>query len=223
MTDRGLSELDRRTVFKHRYYEGSVLDVFGHGYDGIWQVGNEPTFKRKFGQVTALDFGPGTTFIGVDDVPFDASQEFSIEVLLRARSAGHTLFGRIFGHSGGGIKEVHFNGSEHELVFDCGAVLAVHDTFVGDVDHFVFLRDRSSVGYIYLNSQLIGSGAVGDNAGTGALSIGTMFADCFDGSMFLFRMFDDALSEDEVSRLYEASRIRLWPGAQRRSGIVSAL
>ncbi len=39
----------------------------------------------------------------------------------------------------------------------------------------------------------------------------------------VFRIFSDELSEDEAARLFEYSRIQLWPGASKRSGIISAV
>lgn len=220
----GLAELKQLELFIHRYHLGTIRDRSDHGYDGSWVGGSEPRFSRDFAQVRGLSFGEaGPEFIEVANVPFDADGDFSIEVLFFARSAGGASFGRIFAHSAGGVKELYINGPGGDLLFNCGSSLITSKgSFIGAVQHVIVSR-ASNVGYVFQNGRLIDTGTVGSNYGTGTLNIGSSFANNFDGLIYLFRMLDTRVAEDEASLLYERSRVLLLPGAQRRSGIVSAL
>lgn len=224
MANRGIRELLRLALVDYRFYLGTIADYSGNGNDGAWIAGRMPEFKRTIGGVVGLEFGgtgaAGTAIVTSADV--DISGAFAWEVVFLARSPGETGAARIVEHDGGGDKIIYTTGAI-TVTFSCGAFLNLATYNTMQVYHLVCSRDDSDDGDQLVDSYSRATGAVGGNDGSSPLYIGnrSSFNRAFDGIIYSVRSFDDAIDPDEAARLYEHSRIQLWPGAPKRSGIMS--
>jgi hypothetical protein len=89
--------------------------------------------------------------------------------------------------------------------------------------HLLCTRDGADNGVIYVQGEPDAAGAVGSNDDTVTVYVGNANnrnRTC-DSWIHSLRIFDTHIDPDEAPRLFEASRVQLWPGASKRSGIMS--
>jgi len=217
MANRGIRELLRLAVVDYRFYLGTIADYSGNGNDGVWS-GTDPVFRREVGGATGLDFTAAGQSISTPAIAIP--QEFTVASTFMARTIGENNEGRIFEQSTSTIRAHLAAGPV--MTFDCGAAISPAIT-IDQPRHVVFTRDNADDGQSFIDSVPGATGAVGATVGTDVIVIGNRAAldRTFDGLIFAFLLLATHIDPDEAARLYEHSRIQLWPGAPKRSGIMS--
>jgi len=223
MANRGVQELLRTLEAEYRYFLGSFVDYGPEGHDGVPAGGI--SFNRVIGQVVGVS--PRTAGQIVDVVLTIAnntawSWEYS-GVMYEPSGGG---FGRIFEGvaPGGGAVAVYRTDATDRISWNSGAVLngSAGLAAPGQPLHLIGTKDAAGTGSFYRDGIFDLSGAVG------TLGIDTLRI--FDragldrnlpNDCYVLRFYNTQLSADEAARLYEHSRIQLWPGAPKRSGIIS--
>jgi len=224
MANRGIRELLRLTTMDLRFYLGTFTDYSTAGQTITPSTGLG--FARGVGQVV------GVTPRGINDIvatTLDVALNgaFSFEVVTRHVAAGSNIGDRMW-----------CNGNVTPYLYWDSAALrytwsgsggnfntGLNSVYIGDVVHLVGTRAVNGDCVLYLRS-VRGYVVAGGNTGAEAIVDMSLFnrpafsreapQDCS-----VMRFFSDELSEDEAARLHEHSRIRLWPGAPKRSGIMS--
>lgn len=222
MANRSLQQLEALALFDGRFSLNSIRDWGPQGNHAQWIAGREPTFKRDVGQVVGLDFTASGQAISVP--AFDTGQEYAFEFLARwRRNAGYEVANSRIMSMGVGAREVLVTNAG-QVEWTSGAWLLAPGAFPqSEPAHALATRDNADNGTIYVNGVPVATGAVGANVGASIMYIGNRaaFNRTFDGIIFSVRVIGTHIDADEASLLYEHSRIQLWPGAQKRSGIVS--
>jgi hypothetical protein len=219
MANRSIRQLLNLALFDYRFYLGTIRDFSVNGNDAIWQAGMEPPPRRDIGGAVGLDFRLAGGMLITTPAGMTTAGEFAYEIMMRIRSAGDANAGRIMDPTDGNCT-LRMNGNQFRI--DCGAFWNIPVTPPRDL-HLILTRDGADNGYAYYNGQPQGSAAVGGNDINAQIRIGNWAAGTrsFDGMFYSIRLHQDHIDADEAARLYEHSRIRLWPGAPKRSGIIS--
>ena len=219
MANRSIHELLALAVADYRFYLGTIADYSGNGNDLIWQAGQEPVFRREVGGAIGLDFSVNH-LLATPAITYQ--DEFTYEVMMYARGMGEANTGRIIDPTTGSC-ELRWNVAN--IRFNCG--VAFNSPLTPPcVTHVVAARDGSDDGHTYFDGvpQVV-SAVGGDDVVASQVRIGNWAGGTrtFNGVLYAIRIFNDHLDPDEAARLYEHSRIQLWPGAHKRSGIVSPI
>ena len=90
--------------------------------------------------------------------------------------------------------------------------------------HVLFSTDATGLCTVYTNGSVV---STAQNVGT-APAFSNIYWGSYtdtnhaaDSDLYLVRFYNDTISADEALALYESSRVRLWPGSPKRSGITS--
>jgi len=217
MAGRNLRELEAELYLDHRYHLGTLHDFTESGQDGAFVAGQEPTLGDAIG-AGGLIYDNADCDKAVQLAAVTMSGVFAWEAVVSSRSAGGANAGRIVNAASLNLR---WNGAN--IFFDCGTTLqtALDQPFTGTI---IATRDSSDDGYIYANGVPLISGAVGSGSlSAHVVTIGnsTGWNRAFDGVIHALRLYSTYIDPDEAAVLHEASRIALWPGAPKRSGIVT--
>jgi len=218
MANRGIRELLALAVVDYRFYLGNINDYSGNGNDAIWQAGAEPEFRGEVGGAVGLDFPlGGGDLIATPAIAF--AGPFAYEIMMYARSTGGGGFGRVLDPVDGNCT---FRWNGNNLRIECGSFWNVAYTPPG-ILHAIVTRDGSDDGFMYFDGVPQGTSPVGGDAVNAQVRIGNQAAlnRAIDAVIYSVRILNDVVDPDEAARLYEHSRIQLWPGAPKRSGIIS--
>ncbi|MBK1827996.1 discoidin domain-containing protein [Haloferula rosea] len=190
----------------------TVADSSGNGFDGInvgasWVAGIDGGalgFDGSGSQVTL----PAAAFSGISD-------QITVSIWVNG-SAGQPVNNSVFYAVSGNqrVLNVHLPWGDSEVYWDAGSSsgydrinkLATEAEFKDGWNHWVFTKDAGSgVMKIYLNGKLWHSGLGKTKTMTGitAATIGSQISGVhYDGNLDDVRLYDVALSEQEVSSLY---------------------
>jgi len=228
MAGRGIRELEQLALYDGRPCLGSIVDYGPGGADGTWIAGHEPVFRREVGQVVGLEYrGNGEAF---NTGTITIAQEVSFEFTILCRGLGAGGFGRLWEANAFTCAAYVQAGAPAgfvRLAINMGATITRDVVLDGRPCHVIITRDDGNLGRAYSDGVEVGAAAaIGGNVGATTVMIGNRFNAgaydrSWDGLFFLTRIFGTKLDDDEVARLYEHSRIQLWPGAPKRSGIIS--
>lgn len=220
MANRGIRELLALATFDYRFYLGNINDYSGNGNDALWQAGMEPIFRRDIGGVVGLDFPLAGGDLIASPAGMTTNGPFAYELMMMSRSSGDALAGRIIDPVDGNCT-LRWNGPN--LRIDCGVawnVTAIH----GPPLYVIVTRDSSNDALVYYNgAPFAGPFGVGGNNINAQIRIGNWAAGTrvADAIFYSIRLLQGHIDPDEVTRLYEFSRPKNWPGAWKRSGIIS--
>lgn len=140
----------------------------------------------------------------------DVGTTFSVSAMVNLTSAGGigTIFFKNMGTSssqkwtgvcaGSGTPFLWTHGDG----FAWSTITSGGDNVVNGWAHVVYVEDNS-VGYLYINGELVGSGGVASGSGTLYLGCTYWSADAVKGLVDEIKLFNVALSEDEVLTEYE--------------------
>jgi len=220
--------LNTACVFDVRPHTGSAKDWSTGGHVPSWTGGaNDPTFKRGVGQVVGLDFKSpqGLSYTGALTGP--TSFAFEATMLLRSLGAGVSM---LWNAAPVGPSGIYTNVGDARLGVWFGSVIytrapAAGGWTINGIPYHVVLSVVSGTGTIHVNGAFDVSGAVGANVPT-TIVLGNSAPGAgngMDGQLYQARIFNTSIDPDEALALYESSRVRLWPGAQKRSGITSRI
>lgn len=219
MANRSYNALLALREAEYHFYMRTYRDWSPNGYDGT-PNGNIP-LKRCIGQVVGTTpRAVGETVAVALSIAVDTAWSWEFSGFMRDGSGGGN--GRIFDD---GTSALWYNEANDRISWTCGTPLNGTNGLIPSDQpiHLMGAKDAAGAGHLYVNGTPDVSGAV-NVGGLGAATLlfdraaadRNLICDCY-----LLRFFNTEIDPDEAAFLYEHSRIKLWPGAPKRSGIMS--
>ena len=220
-----MQELLALTTMDLRFYLGTYTD---YSTAGQTATPSGLVFNRLTGQVVSVATRETDDILNTTcDVAIDTA--FSFEVTIRQFVDGSNIGARVWAN-GNTTPYVYYDSTNDRYTWDTSAGLVNTgngSAYVGDVVHLAGTRSATGTTTLYLRSTrgyVVAAAALSAEAITNmSLFNRPLFNREAPSDCSLFRVFSDVLTEEEVARLYAHSRIQLWPGAPKRSGIVSPI
>ena len=232
MAGRSVKQLEALATLDVRPYLGTVKDWSPNNFAPVWGA-SSPAFRRFNGQINGLAYTAAANVVSYANVPINADVAIEFLTWLYGPETPGVPgnLGRIFEHPTGGNKYIATYDTGGTVSFECYLGANFNDPLNNPTVvwrqkpiYMIYTRTGGTT-YRYVDGSLMNSGNAGASTGISTLYLGNRAGlnNALNGLLFLFRLFDTHLSADEAARLYEHSRVQLWPGAPKRSGIVSRM
>jgi hypothetical protein len=198
-----------------------AYDYSGTGNPGTWNgtmTNGSYYTPGKVGSYAGLFTKANNNYISIPDAPsLDPSAAFTAMawVNLTAPTGWNTIFGKEFYNSGTGWFFVNNDATSGQLTYFKGGgwPYVMSGTNTMGVWHLVTITNTNGSAKLYVNGTLVSSGAVGISTTSLSLFIGarhnndgTGFTDTWSGSIDDARLYNRALSANEIRTFYNAQK-----------------